>query len=340
MKIEEATVQKEIEISVVVPIWNDIDAVDPFLIGLRNQISLETQSYEVIFCVDPSTDGTEAKLRAESKIDPRVKALFFASRAGQPSSTMAGLYHSQGKAVIVIDVDLQDPVELIPIMIKSWREGSFLILPRRESRSGEPFTKKWTAALGYWFLDRYGHTTIPKNTGDYRLMDRSVVERVLALKESHIFLRGLVALVEPNPKFLDFKRPPRSQGATKYNKWFGGIRSGLNGIVSFSSALLDGIMILGLFLAGISFFFGARYALYKVTGQDIAPGSAQLFVMVAFVGGMQLIGIGVIGLYVGRIFEEVKNRPRWYLSSSIGFEQTNDFDISRVPYFSYRKFSK
>lgn len=318
-----------VEVSVVVPIWNDAESVQPFLSELEKYISQETERYEVIFCVDPSSDGTEEQIEKLAEQDERIRALFFASRAGQAASTMAGLAHASGEAVIVIDVDLQDPIDLIPVMIQHWRDGQPLVLPRRISRSGEPISKRLTAAVGYSFLKRFGHTPIPKNTGDFRLMDRALVERVLALRESHVFLRGLVAIADQDPALIDFVRPPRPRGRTKYNKWFGGIRSGMNGIVSFSSALLDGIMVVGLVLASISFILGAKYALYKLTGHYIAPGNAQLFVIVTFVGGMQLVGLGVIGLYVGRIFEEVKNRPRWYIRGSIGFDSTDDLDIAR-----------
>jgi glycosyltransferase involved in cell wall biosynthesis len=318
-----------IEISIVVPIWNDAESIQPFLLELEESISRETKRYEVIFCVDPSTDGTEQQIKKLAEENKKIRALFFASRAGQPASTMAGLAHTSGEAVIVIDVDLQDPVELIPLMIQHWRKGEKLVLPRRISRSGEPLSKRLTAALGYSFLNRFGHFPIPKNTGDFRLMDRALVTRVLALRESHIFLRGLVAVADQNPVLIDFDRPSRPKGRTKYNKWFGGIRSGMNGIVSFSSALLDGIVILGLVLASISFFLGVRLALYKITGSYVPPGNASLFVVVTFVGGMQLVGIGVIGLYIGRIFEEVKNRPRWYIRESIGIYPVDDLDVAR-----------
>lgn len=318
-----------VEVSVVVPIWNDAESVQPFLSELEKSISKETNRYEIIFCVDPSTDDTEQQIKKLAQEDKKIRALFFASRVGQSASTMAGLAHASGEAVIVIDVDLQDPVELIPLMIQHWRKGESLVLPRRISRSGEPLSKRLTAAVGYSFLNRFGHIPIPKNTGDFRLMDRGLVTRVLALRESHIFLRGLVAVADQNPVLIDFIRPPRPKGRTKYNKWFGGIRSGMNGIVSFSSALLDGIVVLGLVLASIAFFLGAKLALYKLTGHYIAPGNASLFVVVTFVGGMQLVGIGVIGLYIGRIFEEVKNRPRWYIRESVGLDSTDDLDIAR-----------
>lgn len=318
-----------IELSVVVPVWNDVDAVGPFLIEVRKAISEVAPKYEIIFCVDPSSDGTEAEIRRFATKDKKIKALFFASRSGQAASTMAGLVHSVGNAVIVMDVDLQDPVELIPTMVARWRQGSQLVLPRRSSRFGEPITKRATAAIGYTFLNKFGLVTIPKNTGDFRLMDRAVVQRVLALRESHVFLRGLVAMTGPKPEFIDFVRPPRPRGDTKYNKWFGGIRAGLDGIVSFSNALLDAIMIFGILISGISVLLGLKFLIQKLTGQNIPEANTLVFVVVTFIGGIQLFSLGIIGMYVGRIFQEVKNRPRWYIGESLGLGKIDKYDIAR-----------
>jgi dolichol-phosphate mannosyltransferase len=324
-----ASVEKTVEISVVVPIWNDEASIKPFLSAITESLNSRTSNYEIIFCVDPSIDNTKKILKSASSADPRIKALFFASRAGQAGSSMAGLRHAAGNAVIVIDADLQDPVELIPQMIDMWKSGSNLVIPRRKKRSGEPITKKMTAALGYAFLERFGDTPIPRNTGDYRLMDKSVVAKVLALRETHVFLRGLVALVDQNPEFVEFDRPRRKTGRTKYNIWFGGIRSGLNGIVSYSTAMLDWIILIGLLLAMISFVFGLKYLIYKISGYYIAPGNTQLFVMVTFIGGMQLVALGVLGLYIGRIFEEVKSRPRWFIAEAIGIDKKDFYDSAR-----------
>ena len=318
------------EVSIVVPIWNDAESISPFLDTLLPLLDRSAPSYEIVFCVDPSDDETEVKVREISTNNHKLKALFFSARAGQPASTMAGLHHASGSAVIVIDVDLQDPVELIPTMIDMWRQGEQLIIPRRIRRSGEPLSKKMTAAFGYYFLSKFGQAPIPRNTGDFRLMDKSVVKRVTSLNESHVFLRGLVALADQRPKYIDFERPPRAIGKTKYNRWFGGIKSGLNGIVSYSTALLDFLLVIGFAMAMLSFGFGTKFAVEKLLGNDIPPGDAQLFVMVTFIGGMQLIGLGLIGLYVGRIYEETKKRPRWFVRSQIGLLNVDINDQARL----------
>jgi polyisoprenyl-phosphate glycosyltransferase len=319
----------KIELSVVVPIWNDEENIVPFLQQVVPLLEVSAENYEIIFCVDPSNDGTEVTLKQICNANPRVKSVFFAARAGQPQSTLAGLRHSTGNAVIVIDVDLQDPPNLIPEMVSKWREGSSLVIPRRVSRSGEPISKRLTAAVGYSFLSKFGSAPIPKNTGDYRLMDRSIVTRVLSLPESHVFLRGLVGLVEQNAAFIEFERPARLHGKTKYNKWFGGIKSGLNGIVSYSTALLDWLIIIGLLMASASFLVGFVNILYKMMGNSVVEGNTQLIVMVTFIGGMQLVGLGILGLYVGRIYEETKGRPRWFISQTIGISQVDLNDSIR-----------
>jgi glycosyltransferase involved in cell wall biosynthesis len=322
-------VTKSPEVSIVVPIWNDAENIPPFLETLVPLLERTAPNHEIIFCVDPSDDETELKIREIATNSNNIKALFFSARAGQPASTMAGLHHASGLAVIVIDIDLQDPVELIPTMIEMWRQGEQLIIPKRIRRSGEPISKKMTAAFGYYFLSKFGHAPIPRNTGDFRLMDKSVVNRVKSLNESHVFLRGLVALADQRPKYIEFERPPRAIGKTKYNRWFGGIKSGLNGIVSYSTALLDFLLLFGFAMAFLSFGFGTKFAVEKMLGYDIPPGDAQLFVMVTFIGGMQLIGLGLIGLYVGRIYEETKNRPRWFVRNQIGLSKVDINDKSR-----------
>ena len=327
--VRRSRADKGIELSVVVPIWNDEENIVPFLQQVEPLLESSSENYEVIFCVDPSNDGTEITLKRICKANPRVKSIFFAARAGQPQSTLAGLKHSTGSAVIVIDVDLQDPPNLIPEMVAKWREGSTLVIPRRVSRSGEPISKRFTAAVGYSFLSKFGSAPIPKNTGDYRLMDRSIVRRVLSLPESHVFLRGLVGLVEQNPAFIEFVRPARLHGKTKYNKWFGGIKSGLNGIVSYSTALLDWLIIIGLLMASASFVIGFINIVYKLTGHSVVEGSTQLIAMVTFIGGMQLVGLGILGLYVGRIYEETKGRPRWFIRETIGISQVDLNDSIR-----------
>lgn len=178
----------------------------------------------------------------------------------------------------MIDVDLQDPIELIPKMVELWNQGFQHVLPRRVSRTGEPFTKKFTAYLGYLVLSKFGSYAIPKNTGDFRLIDRKIINNLVKMKERSIFLRGLTAVINDSPKIIDFHRPKRDLGQTKYNKWFGGIRSGINGLISYSNIFLEVFFYTGTLLALLSFTLGVRYIWFKVNGIFIPEGVTQLFV--------------------------------------------------------------
>jgi dolichol-phosphate mannosyltransferase len=308
------------EISLVIPVFNDKNSVEKFLPIAMKHLEQITNNYEIIFCVDPSTDGTIELIENFCRENQKIKLIEFSVRVGQPAATMAGLANSNSQAVIIMDVDQQDPIDLIPKMVELWRNGNNHILPRRLSRSGEPFTKVATAYLGYKFLDKFGHVRIPRNTGDFRLIDNKIVLEILKFKESHIFLRGLVALIDDKPIFLEFDRPKRAIGETKYNKWFGGISSGMNGVLSFSTAFLEFITFIGFIISIFSLFFGINFMIQKILGKDIPFGQTQIFIGITFLGGINLISLGVIGSYIGRIFNEVKERPRWIIKSRIGFD--------------------
>jgi glycosyltransferase involved in cell wall biosynthesis len=313
-------------ISFVVPVWNDESAMEIFankMICLLNGIEYD---YEIIFCVDPYPDNTKEKILNLFEKNNKIKAIFFSKRIGQSASTMAGLANSKGSAVIIMDVDLQDPIELIPKMLTLWEEGNNHVLPQRISRSGEPITKRITATLGYLFLKIFSKTHIPMNTGDFRLLDRKLVNHLISFKEFNIFIRGLVSYIDENPRLLPFQRPPRKVGKTKYNKWFGSIRSGINGLIGNSKILLDIIVYSGFILAFGSFLLGLRTLWWKLTGVYIPEGGTQLLVVVTFVGGMNLIGMGFVGLYVSRIFDEVRLRPRWLIQEAIGIEMSSSSD--------------
>lgn len=308
------------EISLIVPVYNDRKSLEKFIPLVTSSLEIVTKKYEIIFCVDPSHDGSEDYIVEANKINKKIKMITFATRAGQSASTFAGLSKSNSDAVIIMDVDMQDPIELIPEMIQLWREGHNHILPKRISRKGEPLSKVLIAYLGYKFLEKFAHVRIPRNTGDFRLIDRSIVVELLKFKEKHIFLRGLVALVDDSPLIVTFKRPKRNYGETKYNKFFGGITSGMNGILSFSTAFLEFITIAGFLISIISFIFGLNFMIQKISGKEIPFGQTQIFLFITFLGGINLISIGVLGSYIGRIFYEVKERPRWIIKSTIGLD--------------------
>jgi polyisoprenyl-phosphate glycosyltransferase len=237
--------------------------------------------------------------------------------------------YSRGDAVIVIDVDLQDPPELIQQMVQKWREGFEVVLAQRLNRKGETWVKQLVSYLGYKFINRVAEVDIPANTGDFRLMSRRVVEEILRLKESHGFLRGLVALVGFRQTTIQFERPARFSGKGNYNRLFGSLKIGLNGVVCFSNYLLTLTSQIGFVIAGLSFVTGVIYALLKICGVPFPLGNPTIVIAVLFIGGVQLISIGILGEYVARIYDEVKNRPKFIVDRAFGFEIRPPNDSSR-----------
>lgn len=276
--------------------------------------------YEIVFSMDPSPDRTEAVILLEREKNPRVKLLALSRRFGQPMATLAGLSHATGDAVIVMDVDLQDPPELIPQMVQKWQEGFEVVYAQRVSRSGEPWLKKLVAHLGYRFINKVADVSIPPNTGDFRLLSRRALDHVLALKESHGFLRGLVALVGFRSTAIPFERPGRSAGETNYNRFFGSIRIGMNGVVCFSNYLLTLSSMMGFLTAGFSFLIAIVYLIMKLAGTPFPLGNPTVVILVLFLGGVQLISIGILGEYIGRIYDEVKQRPKFIVERKHGLE--------------------
>ena len=279
-----------------------------------------TQDYEIIFSMDPSPDRTEDVVLAERAQDDRIKLLKFSRRFGQPMATLAGMDYSRGDAVIVMDVDLQDPPELIHEMIKKWREGYDVVLPQRRARTGEPWIKKLVASSGYKVINKIADVKIPPNTGDFRLMTRRVILEVVKLKESHGFLRGMVAVVGFKQCLIPFDRPARFAGETNYNRFFGSLRIGFNGIFCFSTYALTLSTQLGFVTAMASFLIAMAYLVMKLAGFPFPIGNPTMVILILFMGGIQLISVGILGEYIGRIYEEVRSRPKFIVDRAEGFK--------------------
>ena len=308
-------------LSVVVPVYKEEKNVPEFLRRIRPILSAITEDYEIIFSLDPSPDRTEAVILAERARDGRIKLLTFSRRFGQPMATLAGLDYSAGEAAIVMDVDLQDPPELVTEMVAKWREGFDVVLPQRRQRTGEPWIKKLVAETGYKVINKIADVRIPPNTGDFRLMSRRVVREVVRLKESHGFLRGMVAVVGFKQALIPFDRPARFAGETNYNRFFGSLRIGFNGIFCFSTYALTLSTMFGFFLAAGSLLFALLYLLAKLLNLfPFASGNPTIVIIILFLGGIQLISVGILGEYIGRIYEEVRGRPKFIVDRAEGFE--------------------
>src|SRR3989442_1813711 len=311
------------DFSVVVPAYNEEANIERVYTRLRDVLDGLGLHWELIFSVDPSTDRTEELIRALNETDPRVKLLRFSRRFGQPMATLAGLEASSGDAVVVIDCDLQDPPELIAELVARWREGYDVVYAQRRSREGETLPKRMVSALGYRALSRIAEVEIPPNTGEFRLMSRRVVHYVCSFEESHGFLRGLVGLVGFPQTGVLYDREARRAGSSKYNRFLGSVVIGLNGIVGFSRYPLQVISLTGIRISILDFLIAMAYFIAKVSGYHHFPiGNPTIVILVAFFSGIQMLSLGVMGEYVGRIYDEVRRRPKYIVESRQGFPES------------------
>ena len=306
-------------LSIVVPVYKEADNIPEFLRRIRPILAPLTEDYEIIFSMDPSPDRTEEVVLEHRATDPRIKLLKFSRRFGQPMASLAGLEYSRGDAVVVMDVDLQDPPELLGEMMAKWREGYDVVLPQRRARTGEPWIKTLVAATGYKVINKIADVRIPPNTGDFRLMARRVVVELVRLKESHGFLRGMVAVVGFKQAIIPFDRPARFAGETNYNRFLGSLRIGFNGIFCFSTYALTLSTMLGFAIAGLSFLIAMAYLIMKLGGFPFPIGNPTVVILILFMGGIQLISVGILGEYIGRIYEEVRARPKFIVDRAEGF---------------------
>jgi len=315
-----------VELSVVVPVYNEAGNIPEFLTRMVPVLESCVESYEIIFSMDPGSDDSERLIAEAAAENPAIRLLVFSRRFGQPTATLAALEHASGRAAVVIDVDLQDPPDLIPEMLDRWRSGYQVVYAQRGHRDGETLVKKVVAKVGYGFLNRFSDVDIPRDTGDFRLIDRRVIDQLERFPEAHGFLRGLVALVGFEQTSVSYDRAARHSGRGNYNRFLGSLRIGFNGIVAFSNALLNLSTILGFLAAGASFATGLIYLGLKLGGADFPLGNPTIVCLVLLLGGFQLICLGVLGQYVGRIYDESKRRPRYIVDRTIGLEPRSPTD--------------
>ncbi|MES2535661.1 MAG: glycosyltransferase family 2 protein [Pseudomonadota bacterium] len=298
-----------IQLSLVVPVFNEVDTVGLFIEKVSAVFKSEfLVQVDIVFVNDGSTDGTLERLLAYQKTDSRLTIVDLSRNFGKEAALTAGLQTAKGQVVIPIDVDLQDPPEIILEMIARWREGYEVVLGRRINRDSDSWAKRASANWFYRIHNKIANPTLPKNVGDFRLMDRCVVDALKTLPESHRFMKGLFAWVGFRTTCVDYARPERVTGTSKFNGWklwnFA-----LEGVTSFSTDPLRVWTYLGFAVSLVSFLFAMFIALkVLIHGVDV-PGYASLMVAVTFLGGLHLMGIGVIGEYLGRTYIETKRRP-------------------------------
>ena len=250
--------------------------------------------------------------------NPKIGVLVFSRRFGQPSAVIAGIRHASGEACLVIDVDLQDPPEVIPSLYAKLQEGYDVVYAKRRSRQGETMVKTLVSYLGYKVINAVSNIEIPRDTGDFRIINRRVVEQLRGLKEGHGFLRGLVAFVGFRQTFVEYDRDRRVHRAGNYNRYLGSLKIGLNGLVGFSNFLLKATLASGLVICLGAFLLAIYILIAKlVLNQPFEFGIVTIILLVLFMGGVQLVSIGIVGEYVGQIYDEVKERPQYIVGRSI-----------------------
>jgi polyisoprenyl-phosphate glycosyltransferase len=308
---ESDSYESAVDISVAVPVYNEEQNIEPFLrriVPILERIG----SYEILFCLDPSADRTEEVIEEQIGKNPNLGLLVMSRRFGQPAATMAGILNCRGDACVVIDVDLQDPPELIPEMYATLLDGYDVVYATRRDREGETLLKRAISNLGYKLINAISEVRIPRNTGDFRIITRDIIEELRRLPESHGFLRGLVALVGYRQTAIEYDRNPRLAGTSNYNRYLGSLKIAFNGLFGFSTSPLQVSLWTGVLVALISVLLIFMMFFVKlVLGKDYPLGIPTITVLVLFMGGVQLISLGIIGEYIGRIYDEVRRRPQY-----------------------------
>lgn len=300
-------------LSVIVPVYNEEDVLADFHQRTRTVLDAMPCESEILFVNDGSTDSSLVILTRLRESDPGIAVIDLSRNFGKEIAMTAGLDHAEGDAVVVIDADLQDPPELIPELFRYWQEGYDVVYAQREAREGESFLKKGTARAFYKVLRRLSRVSIPKDTGDFRLMSRRAVDSLNKLRETHRFMKGLFAWIGYPQKAVPYRRDPRFAGETKWGYW-ALWNFALEGITSFSEAPLKVATYLGIFTAVGAFTYGAWVIFRTLMYGDPVAGFPTLMVVVLFLGGVQLITIGIIGEYLGRTFSESKQRPLYFIN--------------------------
>ncbi len=315
-------------ISIVAPCYNEAESVDLFVETIFSILASQDFDVELVFVDDGSTDATRTKLVALADQHSEIRLVIFSRNFGKEAALTAGLDHARGDAVIVMDADLQDPPELILDFIEKWREGFEVVYGMREDRTSDTAAKRITANGFYRLFNKISGVKIPQNTGDYRLIDRRVVETIKSLPERSRFMKGLFAWVGYRSTGVLYVRPERAAGETKFSFWrlwnFA-----MDGIVGFSTVPLRVWSYIGAGVALLSVVYASIIILQTlISGVDV-PGYASLLVFVLFFGSVQLISVGVLGEYISRLFIEAKQRPI-YIVDEIYAQDSKDYVVSPV----------
>jgi len=306
-------------ISILVPCYNEQDSIGVFITQIIPVLESILDDYEILFIDDGSHDNTLKILIELTHKNSHISVISLSRNFGKEAALTAGLDHVAGDAIIPIDVDLQDPVGLIPEMIEKWKAGADVVLARRMDRTSDSLFRRWTSRFFYKLISFLSSTPIPRDVGDYRLMDRVVVDSICLLPEKNRFMKGILSWPGYDTETVEFSRPERSSGQSKWRLWKL-FNHALDGVFSFSTAPLRMWTYIGLVLS----FFSLCYLIFVVVktlilGIDL-PGYASIVSIILFFSGVNLIGLGILGEYLGRVFIEVKQRPVYLIKRKIGFD--------------------
>jgi len=302
-------------VSIVVPVFNEEESVAVYVETTKQLLEAEWLDYEFIFVNDGSRDGTAARLIELAKQGGRVRIINLSRNFGKELALTAGIDHARGDVLVPMDVDLQDPPEVIPEFLEKWREGYDVVYGIRSCRRRDSIAKRTTAALFYRIFNRLSELQVPDNAGDFRLIDRCVADVIRQMPERNRFMKGLFAWVGFKSIGVPYERPQRKAGVSKWGNWrlwnFA-----LDGLFSFSTLPLRVWTYIGAIVAFLSFSYGSFIVILALTRGIDLPGYASLLTVVLFLGGLQLLSIGVLGEYLGRLFIEAKNRPLYVVEST------------------------
>ena len=305
------------EISLIVPVFNEEKAIRPFHETVRRVLSEEPARVRLVFVNDGSQDDSEAQIRQLIANDPDVMLIDLSRNFGKEAALFAGLEQASGDAIIPIDVDLQDPIEVVPQLIERWRAGFDVVLAKRRDRSSDSYFKRCSAAGFYFLLRRISQIPIEENVGDFRLLDRRVVEVIKSMPEQQLFMKGVLSWAGFSTAVVEYDRAERRQGRSRFNGWKLW-NLALDGITSFSTLPLRLWTYIGGLIAVAAFVHALLLVFDKLLFGNPVPGYPSLMSAILFLGGVQLIGIGVLGEYIGRIYMESKHRPRYVVKARVG----------------------
>jgi glycosyltransferase involved in cell wall biosynthesis len=303
-------------ISLIAPVFNEMEMVDLFYKAVVEIMDAQEMQYEILYVNDGSSDATLEILTKQSSSDPRVRIIDLSRNFGKEAALTAGIARAKGDALVLLDVDLQDPPELIELFLAHWRDGYDVVYGLRINRDADKAMKKLSAGAFYRLFNRFSSTKIPENAGDFRLLDRKVADVLNQLPERNRFMKGLFAWAGFRSIGVPYQRPERAAGKTKWNYWklwnFA-----LDGLVGFSTVPLRIWTYVGLIASALSFVYGSFIIIRTLLYGIELPGYASLMTVVLFLGGIQLLSIGVIGEYIGRLVLESKQRPIFVINTEI-----------------------